>query len=197
MEGVILHTYKDRAGKDTIGCGHLCSHQEMMAGRFPGSVQAVKDDHGRWAITREQADRITLSDTDRFAMDIDIRVKVPLVDHEFDALLLWDFNTGGLAGSMLLKRLNDGEKDEVPKQMLRWTHIKGPDGKLVEDSGLVARRKAEVAIWTNGWGNAASELAVQQAAETAQAFLFGRLDLIDDNELDPLPGTNHDPEPAA
>jgi lysozyme len=69
-------------------------------------------------------------------------VKVPLSQNEFDALCSFDFNTGGLGRSTLLKRLNAGAYNEVPAQLNRWTRANG-----VKLAGLARRRASEVRLW--------------------------------------------------
>ena len=49
---------------------------------------------------------------------------------------------GNLKESTLLKRLNEGEFDDVPAQILRWTKSGGK-----ELPGLVRRREAEALLF--------------------------------------------------
>jgi lysozyme len=70
-------------------------------------------------------------------------VKVPITQHQFDALVSFSFNTGKLANTGLLKKLNDKNYAAVPAEFMKWTKSKGKELK-----GLVRRRKAEVALWS-------------------------------------------------
>jgi nitrate reductase NapE component len=54
----------------------------------------------------------------------------------------FDFNTGALHSSSLLKRLNAGEYARVPAQLMRWTRGGGE-----ELAGLVRRRRDEAELW--------------------------------------------------
>jgi len=56
----------------------------------------------------------------------------------------WTFNLGpgNLKESTLLKRLNEGDFDDVPAQILRWTKAGGK-----ELPGLVRRREAEALLF--------------------------------------------------
>lgn len=172
FEGVVLHVYKDQAGLETIGIGHLMSSAESVTGKFPGGIQAIRDSQGRWAITREQAQELFIIDTSRFARDLTQLYKGPreLTEYEADAIILWDYNTGGLRNSGLLNALNAGRFEDVPTEMLRWNHRKDPrTGRLVVDEGLTLRRQAEVSIWLNGYEHPEtdSRLAAADVAETA------------------------------
>jgi hypothetical protein len=78
--------------------------------------------------------------------DLNRLVKVELNQNEFDALCDWQFNTGGLAGSTLLRILNRGAYEEVPAQMARWCHAR-VNGVQTVLEGLVRRRAAEGVLW--------------------------------------------------
>ena len=65
---------------------------------------------------------------------------------EFDALTSWTYNlgVGNLQSSTLLKKLNAGDKNSVPSEMLRWNKA---SGKVLE--GLTRRRQAEADLWVS------------------------------------------------
>lgn len=65
----------------------------------------------------------------------------PITQHQFDALVSFVFNTGKLANTGLLKKLNGNDYAAVPAEFMKWTKSKGEVLK-----GLVRRRKAEVAL---------------------------------------------------
>ena len=71
-------------------------------------------------------------------------VKVPLNQNQFDALVSFTFNVGvgAFTSSTLLKVLNQGQYDQVPTQLLRWTRAAG---QVVQ--GLVNRRQNEIDLW--------------------------------------------------
>lgn len=191
FEGNVLTEYTDQAGVQTIGKGHRIVAAEQESGHFPGDVQALKNGAGKWTITSEQSDMIFIVDTGRFARDVEQCVEpgiyASLQDYQIDALILWDYNTGGLCGSELLHQLNLGNFDQVPIQMLRWDHRRDPaTGKLVEDMGLLARRRAEGAIWSNGYEHVQTfaELERARVADTAKLAYELSFDLTDEvNEL--------------
>lgn len=66
-------------------------------------------------------------------------VKVPITDNEFAALVAFEYNTGALASSTLLRKLNAGRpRDEVAEEFGKWVRAKG---KIMR--GLIRRRAAE------------------------------------------------------
>lgn len=86
----------------------------------------------------------------RFERDISEReatvrrlVSVPLSDNAFAAIVSFEFNTGHLDGSTLLKMLNGGSLPwAVAEQFGRWVYSGG-----VVSNGLVRRRNAEKALF--------------------------------------------------
>ncbi len=127
-EGCILHVYKDAAGLPTIGVGHLIHHNE---------------DYSK-GLTEEQALDLLASDLIRFEAVVNNEVKVPLSQSQFDTLVSFTFNVGCQAfrDSTLLKKLNAGDYDAVPNQLMRWTKAGGK-----QCNGLIARRENECKLW--------------------------------------------------
>ena len=96
-------------------------------------------------ITKVQAERDLLEELEEFAEQVLNSVKVELTQNELDALTSWTYNlgVGNLNSSTLLKKLNAGDKDSVPSEMLRWNKA---SGKVL--AGLTRRRQAEADLWT-------------------------------------------------
>ncbi len=71
-------------------------------------------------------------------------VKVPLAQHEFDALVAFAYNVGlgAFRKSTLLRLLNKGDKASAAKQFDRWNKA---GGKML--AGLTRRRAAERAMF--------------------------------------------------
>jgi len=127
-EGCILHVYKDAAGLPTIGVGHLIREGEDFSK----------------GLTTTGAMDLLAEDLVRFEKAVNDCINVPLQQNQFDALTAFAFNVGehGFRTSTLVKKLNEGEYNEVPNQMMRWTKA---NGKTLP--GLVNRRKNEVHLW--------------------------------------------------
>ncbi len=124
----VLTSYQDSAGVWTIGFGHT-------AGVGPGM-----------SCTRAQADQWMSDDLKEAENALNTLVKVALNQNQFDALCDWEFNTGGLATSTLLRVLNRAQYTQVPGQMARWCHARVNGVETVLE-GLVRRRAAEGSLW--------------------------------------------------
>jgi lysozyme len=126
-EGNILTAYKDSGGVLTIGVGHTSA-----AG--PPKVKAGM------RITAAESDAILARDLADVERTVNSKVKVPLTQSQFDALVSLVFNIGGgaFASSTLLRKLNAGDYDGAADQFLRWNKVKG---RVIK--GLTTRRIAE------------------------------------------------------
>lgn len=95
-------------------------------------------------ITEPQAERDLLEELEEFKHQVLNSVKVELKQNELDALTSWTYNlgVGNLKSSTLLKKLNAGNKSEVPVEMIRWNKA---NGKVL--AGLTKRREAEAELW--------------------------------------------------
>ena len=126
FEGCELKAYRCAANVLTIGYG---------------STKGVTED---MEITQEGAEELLQEEMHEYEGYINDMVKVPLEQHQFDAMVSWVFNlgSGNLSSSTLLKKLNNSEYDEVPEQIKRWNKA---GGKVLE--GLVRRREAEALLF--------------------------------------------------
>ena len=95
-------------------------------------------------ITEAQAERDLLEELEEFKHQVLHSVKVELTQNELDALTSWTYNlgVGNLKSSTLLKKLNAGNKSEVPAEMIRWNKA---GGEVL--AGLTKRREAEAELW--------------------------------------------------
>ncbi len=126
FEGWFPTAYLCPAGVWTIGYGHTgLKHKD-------GTV------HRGRKITEEEGEQLFRYDMDRFEGRVLKFVKVPLNDDEFAALVSFDYNTGSLGDSTLLRMLNAGDRAGAADQFLRWDKA---NGKVL--SGLTRRRKSE------------------------------------------------------
>lgn len=137
-----LRTYSDIAGHPTIGWGHRLSRpDEYPDGIDPQRAQELYD-----------ADRRRHEDIVRKA------VRVPLAQHEFDALVNLAYNIpeafsrnykGKGQPTTLLKLLDAGDYDGAAQQFAVWNkaHV---GGGFAPVDGLTNRRAAEAAVFRGG-----------------------------------------------
>jgi lysozyme len=112
-----------------------------------GPINGSEPAEFRKGITRQRALELLEQDA-RVATDgVRRLIRVPLKQHQLDALISFTFNCGkgSLQTSTLRKRLNAGEYDAVPIELRRWVFSVGK--KL---PGLVRRRQAEGALFNQG-----------------------------------------------
>jgi len=143
-EGCELISYKDVAGIWTVGYGHT------SAAGIPNVKPGMR-------INLVEAEEILKSDLRKFEERVERLVKVPLTDNQFAVLVSFDFNTGALHKSTLLKKLNAGDYDAVPGELMKWVNA---GGKKVK--GLVNRRSAEAGLWAKGEFVSSSNAPVQK-----------------------------------
>ena len=133
-EGLKTKAYKDAGGVWTIGYGHTA-----MAGEPKPRAGMV--------ITAAEAERILLKDLTQYEAAVENNVKVELNDNQFAALVSFVYNIplASFKKSTLLKKLNAGNYDAVPTELMKWTKA---GGKKIQ--GLVNRRRAEGYLWMEG-----------------------------------------------
>ncbi len=133
----------------TIGYGHL-----VHLGPCNGDPSEEPFKNG---ITPEAALQLLRQKVLEYEQAVRVLVGVPLNQCQFDALVSFTYNVGvgdarletGLAGSSLLELLNQGNYTAVPTEMARFTKAYDEFGEIVELPGLVSRRQAEGALFTN------------------------------------------------
>lgn len=126
FEGFKAVAYLCPANVWTIGYGRT---KNVKEGDITSMPQATRDLEEELVEFGDQVHRV---------------VDVELSQNEFDALTSWTYNlgVGNLQSSTLLKKLNAGDKDSVPSEMLRWNKAAG---KVL--AGLTTRRQAEADLW--------------------------------------------------
>jgi lysozyme len=100
------------------------------------------DKYSVW--TQAECDAALATDMGKYEQAVTRRVKVPLNQNQFDALVSFTYNCGegNLAKSTLLRKVNAGDYDGASRQFAAWN--KGA-GKVL--AGLVRRRAAEAALF--------------------------------------------------
>ena len=131
-EGTVLHIYKDDAGIPTIGIGH----------------KILKGENFSSGIAMDKALYLLRNDMQYTVDFINHAVQVPLTQNQFDALcsLVFNIGTGAFAKSIVLRRINKGDMENVPDAFRMWNKIT-VDGEHEVNEELVERREREIKIW--------------------------------------------------
>ena len=132
FEGCKLKAYRCPANVCTIGYGHTSA---------AGAPQVADG----MIITQADAEDILKRDIVKYEIAVMDLVKVKLTQNQFDVLVDFAYNAGvgNLKSSTMLKKINSGDLDAVPAELMKWT--KG-GGKVLP--GLVRRRQAAGAWWS-------------------------------------------------
>ena len=127
-----------------------------------GTVSAYRCPAGRWTIgygstkgvrsgmkvTQDEAGERLITDLADAESAVKNYVRVPLTQPQYDSLVSFVYNvgSGNFRTSTLLKALNRGDYNEVPRQLLRWNkaHV---DGVLQALPGLTRRRATEASLF--------------------------------------------------
>lgn len=139
-ETLVLYTYDDAfkpkpylrgkvKGTLTIGYGHTAAAGD------PAPKAGMK-------ISKAEAERIFDRDIENVVREVNSFLTRKVSQEQFDALVSFHYNTGGLGRSTLLKKVNAGQFDQVPAEFMKWVN---DNGKV--SPGLINRRRAEVALW--------------------------------------------------
>ena len=127
----------------TIGYGDLLHYG-------PINAQDKKDYPN--GITKEEATTRLQSKLAPYENVVKTNVTRKLYQYEYDALVLFQYNTHGLVGSTLLKRVNANETaDKVTEGFLMFNKITNRETKKKEVStGLTNRRTDEAELFNTG-----------------------------------------------
>lgn len=125
-EGLRLEAYKNKDDVWTIGYGHTKFARKGMT------------------ITEDVAEALLRYDVDWAEEAVRKHVRRELNQSQFDALVSFTFNLGetNFRNSTLLKRVNRGQDNLVPKELTKWVYRKGSTLK-----GLARRRIKEAELY--------------------------------------------------
>jgi len=128
FESFQANWYTCPAGKPTIGYGHVKRQGDGVVA----------------PLSHDQALVLLRDDMATFEKDINLFVKVPLTQNQFDALCSFVFNVGftNFRGSTLLEKLNAGDVAAAAQNFPRWIYA---NKQPLE--GLKRRRAAERALF--------------------------------------------------
>ena len=154
-EGIVQSRYKDSVGVWTIGVGHTAAAGGVNPKTFTGTL------------TVAQVFDLLYEDIKKYENDVTKAVKVPIKQHQFDALVHWHYNTGAIATATLTKELNKGNYGAAANQFLKW--IKNPE--------LKDRRDLEKAMFEGKYPK--STMATVYPASPTGAVQWGKGKRVD------------------
>lgn len=133
-EGLVPGPYRDATGIWTFGIGHTAAagppDPEVMPRGMPDDLDAGI----------REAFRVFRADLAAYEADVRRAVPVPLAPHEFDALVSFHYNTGGIARAALTRHLNAGNRVAAANAFLNWRR----------PAAIIPRREAERDLFRHG-----------------------------------------------
>jgi len=134
-EGIVPAPYRDSVGVWTYGIGHaetsgLPPNPRTMPRGMPANLDAALVD----------VFRVFRQDLPRYEADVLRAVKVPLKQHQFDALVSFHYNTGAIGRASLVKKLNAGDVKGAAAGFMSW----------VKPKEITERRRQEQALFASG-----------------------------------------------
>jgi len=133
-EGVVPGPYLDSVGVLTYGVGHTAAAGHPNPKDLP--VGMPKDLNKE---LRKVFD-VFRNDLIKYEQEVLRAVKVPLKQHEFDALVSFHFNTGGIARAALTRHLNNGDRKAAAEAFMGWSRPKE----------IIPRRREEQRLFATG-----------------------------------------------
>ena len=133
-EGIVPAPYRDAKDIWTFGIGHTAAAGAPDPTRMPRGMPADLS-----AGLRE-AFRLFRADLGRYEAEVLRAVNVPLAPHEFDALVSFHYNTGGIARASLTRQLNAGNRAAAAEAFMNWRR----------PAAIVPRREAERDLFRDG-----------------------------------------------
>lgn len=133
-EGIVPGPYRDSVGVWTYGVGHTAEAGSPDPIALPRGMPSNLD------AELKQVFRVLASDIPRYEAAVNAAVKVPLTQHEFDALVSFHFNTGGIARAQLTKHLNAGNRPAAAAAFMGW----------LKPISIKSRRVAEQKLFATG-----------------------------------------------
>lgn len=132
FEGFRAKAYRDSVGVWTIGYGTTAA---AGVGITP---------HAGMTISNAEAEKYLQAAVDKFAAQILPKIKVPVSDNQFAALvsLAYNIGPGAFAKSTVLRLLNAGDASGAADAFRMWDKA---GGKVLK--GLTRRREAERALF--------------------------------------------------
>ena len=144
-EGVVPGPYLDVKDVWTFGIGHTAAAGPPDPARMERGMPADLDAGIREAFRLFRADLAT------YEVEVLRTVKVPLASHEFDALVSFHYNTGGIAKAALTRHLNAGNRAAAAAAFMGWLRPAAIRSRREAERDLFARGRypaGTIPVWT-------------------------------------------------
>lgn len=144
-EGVVPGPYLDSVGVWTWGVGHTAAAGSFDPEKLPrGMASDIEAEI-------DSAIRVFQHDITKYEARVNDAIKVPLKQHEFDALVSFDYNTGGIYRAKLTSAINRGDMDAA-KHFMGWLkppEIRGrrTDEMRLFETGDYGANGDKIAVW--------------------------------------------------
>ena len=133
-EGIVPGPYRDTVGVLTYGVGHTAAAGAPDPAKMPTGMPADLDG----ALT--EVFRVFRKDLAKYEADVNRAIKVPVSQHEFDAVVSFHFNTGAIHRASWVKSLNKGDRVKATAQFMNW----------VKPREIIPRREQERHLFATG-----------------------------------------------
>lgn len=133
-EGIVPAPYLDVRGIWTFGIGHTAAAGDPDPGAMTRGMPVDLDSGIR------EAFRVFRTDLQTYEAEVLRVVKVPVEPHEFDALVSFHYNTGGIARAELTRALNRGDRVAAARAFMNWRR----------PASIIPRREAERDLFRDG-----------------------------------------------
>uniref|UniRef100_UPI00404857AD lysozyme n=5 Tax=Yoonia sp. TaxID=2212373 RepID=UPI00404857AD len=133
-EGLVPGPYRDVKNVWTFGIGHTVAAGSPDPIGMPRGMPTDLD-----AAIRE-AFRLFRTEIQTFEAEVRRAVMVPMAPHEFDALVSFHYNTGGIARAKLTRHLNAGDREAAARAFMGWR----------KPAAIIPRREAERDLFRHG-----------------------------------------------
>ena len=150
-EGIVPAPYLDSKGIWTFGVGHTAAAGAPIPGTMPRGMPTDLD------AALAQVFAVFASDLAKYEAAVTDAIKVPVSQHEFDALVSFHYNTGAIARAALTGLLNKGDRSAAATAFMGWS----------KPAEIIDRRRAEQKLFRDGIYPTGS-LTVWNAAETGK-----------------------------
>lgn len=126
-EGIVPGPYRDSKGVWTYGAGHTAAAGAPDPFKMPRGMPSDVD------AAIEHALNLFFKDLAKYEREVTAALRVPVAQHEFDAMVSFHYNTGAIARAEFVKLLNAGDRHKAGIAIMNWR----------KPTEVIPRREAE------------------------------------------------------